>query len=319
MSGVIAMTGASGFVGGHLVSLLQQQADHLRVLVRDPARLRKIDDPAQKIEIVRGDLSQAGQLSELCRGADTLVHCAGLIAARSAAEFFAVNRDGTARLVDIAAKAGIRRVVLLSSLAAREPSLSAYAASKRAGEDALASLASHMSWAILRPPAVYGPGDRATLPLVQQLSRNTAFIPGRPDARISLIHVRDLAMAVAHAAADDQLNGVVCELHDGTSGGYGWRDLRAAASQGEGTGERSRCLFLPRPLLKAAAGVMELAAPVFGRTPMLTSGKVAELYHRDWVCRHDLLDDMSDWRPRIRFAQGFAETHAWYRQAGWLS
>lgn len=319
MSGLIAVTGASGFVGGHLLSQFREKGCALRILVRDPARLGFAAVAGAPLEMVRGDLEDAAALADLCRGADTLVHCAGLIAASSDDEFFAVNRDGTCRLVEAAREAGIRRVVLLSSLAAREPGLSAYGASKRAGEEELKARAGSMQWVILRPPAVYGPGDRATLPLVQQLSRDLAIIPGNPAARVSLIHVADLAAAIVHVARDESVAAEICELHDGTDGGYGWRDLRLAASGRDAGDKQLRCLFLPRPLMGAAAGIVQLAAPMLGRPPILTSGKVAELYHADWVCRHNLLETLTVWRPRIRFAQGFAETLAWYRREGWLS
>src|SRR5690606_35973786 len=127
-----------------------------RLLVRDPQRLAARVGTAP-VEIVNGSLAEPSSLHRLCDGADVLIHCAGLISARSEAAFAAVNVEGTKRLVETAALAGVPRLVHLSSLAAREPGLSPYAATKREGDEAVAATCpATMSWIVLRPPAVYG-------------------------------------------------------------------------------------------------------------------------------------------------------------------
>ena len=103
-------------------------------------------------------------LRRLVDGADAVVHCAGVVRGADQADFERVNVDGVARLVRSAAEQHPKpRFLLVSSLAAREPGLSQYAASKRKGEAALASESDGMPWAVIRPPAVYGPGDREIL------------------------------------------------------------------------------------------------------------------------------------------------------------
>ncbi|MGF7161725.1 nucleoside-diphosphate-sugar epimerase [Rhodoligotrophos appendicifer] len=309
MTATIAVTGGSGFVGSHLVARLSEGGHDLRLLMRGGKR-----PPPEDVHVVSGDLADRDALDELCAGAEILVHCAGLITARTAAEYDAVNSTATVLLVERARRAGVRRIILLSSLAAREPNLSSYGASKHRGEQALVGI-SEPRWVILRPPAVYGPGDRGTLPLVDQLRRRLSLIPGHHDARVSLIHVVDLVSAIDHLIADASIDGRIVELDDGRRGGYSWEDLKVAA-----TGEKSgRCLFIPRPLLSTATAGLGFWSGLTGAVPMLTPGKVAELYHRDWVCRNDLLDELTEWSPNVPFARGFSETLAWYRAEGWLS
>ena len=192
MSRLVAVTGATGFVGPHLVSALTRHGFKLRLLIRRWSPMPSL--PGVEAEIVLGYLGDEAALRRLVDGADTVVHAAGLIKARTPAEFLAVNRDGTARLSALAPEA---RFILLSSLAAREPQLSAYADSKRAAEQVVAGRTG--AWLVVRAPAVYGPGDRETLAYFRAAARGVAPRPRLDGARLALIHVEDLAETLARA------------------------------------------------------------------------------------------------------------------------
>ncbi len=307
----VALTGATGLVGGHLVDRLVENGLSVRILARTPEKVGRDD-----VDVVKGDLASPEALERLCAGADTVVHCAGRITAYSREQFDEINVAGTVAMVAAAKAAGTRRFVHVSSLAAREPTVSDYAASKRAGEVEVRKDDGGMPWIILRPPAVYGPGDRATLPLIKQLSQPIAFVPGSRSGRASLIHVRDLSAAIAHVVSEDTLAQGIYELDDGKRGGYSWRELSEAA--GKARGGKVRCIYLPKSMVKLA-GLVEVAiAKRRGRTPDVTPGKVSELYHPDWVCRHNLLQESSDWVPAVGLSEGLKETTTWYRQQGWL-
>jgi nucleoside-diphosphate-sugar epimerase len=302
----IAITGATGFAGRHAVSGLLARGHTLKALVRDPGQARF---PAG-VTVVKGDLGDAETLRQWLDGCDCAVHLAGVLAAVHERDYFRVNARGTVMLAEAAIRSGISRFVHVSSLAAREPQLSPYAASKRAGEDAVAKLAGKLNAIIIRPPAVYGPGDRGTLPLIKQLTAGIAVIPGNKEGRFSLVHARDLARFVADAVANEL--GGLHEIGDGKPGGYGWEDLAAIASAFRGRPVRPLFLpaFVPQTIAAAAAALARLT----GAPGMISSGKVRELYHRDWVSREGTLR-LAD---PIAFADGFAETVAWYREAGWL-
>jgi nucleoside-diphosphate-sugar epimerase len=311
MIGTVAITGATGFVGRRAARALSAAGLALRALARRPELLPESE--RDLLHPVRGDLLDDTALAKLVEGADAVVHCAGELA--DPRHFHSANVRGTELLARAAREAGLRRFVHVSSLAAREPGLSSYGESKHAGEEAMRAAFSGTGF-ILRPPAVYGPGDRATLPLIAQLTRSTAFLPGTPAQRFSLIHVDDLARAIAALVLAPDSAAAMYELDDGREDGYSWRDLAAIA--GEAQGRQVKVAHLPETVLSAAAFASEGWSRLSGARPALTRGKVAELHHRDWVCRHHLLQKTPLWQPAIGFAEGFAQTLAWYRGHGWL-
>ncbi len=306
MNRTIAITGATGFAGRHAVAALLAAGHRVKALVRNPATASL----PSEVEPVHGDIFASDALERLLDGADAVVHLAGVLAANHPHDYFRVNAHGTVALAEAASRAGTKRFVHISSLAARELALSPYAASKRAGEDAISALAGKLNAAIIRPPAVYGPGDRGTLPLIKELTRPVAAIPSPSDSRFSLIHGADLARIISRAVEGDETG--IHEVSDGKAGGYSWAELiRIAEAAG---GRRIRPVFLPAAVPFAVALAAEALARVTGKPGMVNRGKVRELYHRDWVSREGSLS-LPD---PITFAQGFAETVSWYRDAGWL-
>jgi nucleoside-diphosphate-sugar epimerase len=203
--------------------------------------------------------------------------------------------------------------LLLSSLAARESQLSPYAASKRAAEEVVASRSG--PWLTVRAPAVYGPGDRETLAYFKAVARGLAPRPKVPDARLSLIHVADLAEALA-LALDQPPPPSTYEIDDGREGGYSYRDMADAA--GRALGRRPLSLAVPRPVMAAIAEVNAIGHSLGGSVQILTPGKVSEIFHSDWTAHDRRLAAALGWRPRFDLATGFGETILWYRSKGWL-
>jgi nucleoside-diphosphate-sugar epimerase len=299
-----AVTGATGFVGPHLIAALARHGWKLRLLIRRWTPLPSL--PGVDAEIVWGDLSDEAALRRLVEGADAVVHAAGVIKARRAEDFQAINRDGTARLSSVAPNIPF---LLLSSLAAREPQLSPYAASKRAAEEVVARRAG--PWLTVRAPAVYGPGDRETLAYFRMAARGFALQPDRPDARLSLIHVEDLAEALALSLARP-LPSAVREIDDGRPGGYSHGDMAAAAEAG--LGRRVRSLRVPQGLIGTIAALNSLRRSA----QILTPAKVRELFHPDWVAHDRRLAAATGFAARYDLSEGFRHTIWWYRSCGWL-
>lgn len=297
MTASVAVTGAAGFVGQALVARLLAEGYDVRALVHK--RSLPLDHPA--LQVVAGALDDEPTIRRLIDGADVVVHVAGVVRGRDAKDFLPVNADGVERVAQMAAaQPAPPRVILISSLAARQPGLSHYAASKREGEARLAAVDA-LSGSVLRPPAIYGPGDRELLPLFDLMARGVVPLPGKAHARASLLHVDDLAQAVL-ALISRPASGVF-ELHDGRAGGYDWEEMAAIveAVAGRGRGWRVR---LPGPVLHGVAATNLFLARIFGYQPMLTPGKVRELRHPDWVGDNTALSRATGWQPRIPLSEG---------------
>jgi nucleoside-diphosphate-sugar epimerase len=308
VSRLVAITGATGFVGPHLVAALARRGWRIRLLVRRWSPLPSL--AGVEADMVLGDLLDEAALKRLVAGADTIVHAAGLIKARDPADFRTVNREGTALLSALAPEA---RVVLLSSLAAREPHLSPYAASKRAAEEVVAGRSG--PWLVVRAPAVYGPGDRETLAYVRAAACGLAPRPRLPAARLSLIHVADLAEAVALAAERPPAPSIY-EIDDGRQGGYSYADMAEAA--GLALGRRVRSLPIPRLVMTAIARLNAVGHSLGGSVQILTPGKVNEIFHSDWTIHDQRLAAAIGFQARYDLPKGFGDTVLWYRRCGWL-
>ncbi|RMD61318.1 MAG: NAD(P)-dependent oxidoreductase [Alphaproteobacteria bacterium] len=316
---LVALTGASGFVGGHIAQALVAAGWQVRVLMRRPPSGPPL--AALPVDVVSGSLADRGSLQRLVEGADAVVHVAGVVRARTRRAFFQVNADGVANLLAaVHATAGggaMPHFLLLSSLAARAPAVSAYAASKRAGEDMLRARAGPVPWTILRPPVIYGPRDRNTLAFFRIIAKGIAPLPAPDAARVSCLHASDLAAAVCTLlTAAEAMSGQICEIDDGCAGGYSWRTMIETAAAHLGV--RPRFVRIPAPLLNVVAAMAAGAGLVTGTAPILTPGKVREIRHLDWVCRDTRMQTHTAWRPRVPLDTGFARTVAWYRREKWL-
>ena len=306
---VVAVTGATGFLGRRLVKVLADQGWTVRVLAR-----RDIADPdwrAFEPQLVIGDLANLRSLAALCEGAQVVVHVAGLIKARSRAAFDKANVEG-ARQVALAAKAAGSRMILVSSLAARAPELSDYAGSKRGGEDAAREIIGG-DLTIVRPPAIYGPGDIETLRLFKMASES-AFLPVLdPKARMAWIHVDDAAARIADLVKMPRPG--LLSLSDDRPEGYGWVELMQTASKA--VGATPRLIRIPAWTIKALANLSKWASIASGKDSILTPGKARELLHGDWgLSSNDPIPDF----PAVRYPleARFAQSVRWYRSEGWL-
>jgi nucleoside-diphosphate-sugar epimerase len=299
----IGLTGATGFAGPFVLAELLAAGHKVNALVRRPREFEGA------VTSIRGSLDEASSLAPLVAGSDVVVHVAGAISSINENNYFRINYAGTKALYEAALAAGTRRFVFVSTLAARVPEVSAYAASKRAAEDFLQSRNDGMEIVILRPSAVYGPGDKATLPLIRALQSRVAILPGRAGGRFSLVHAGDLGKVIAAAAADKSTG--LFEVDDG-AGGYDWAALSAANTAI--TGRPSRLIFMPKPVALGGAFAIECLAALNGGAAMANRGKVHELYQPDWVVRGRVWPDQ-----KFRsLEQGLQETLQWYWQAGWL-
>lgn len=316
MGRLAAVTGATGFIGRHTLAALRRRGWEIRVLTRrHPADLLS---PYHRFELVLGDVHDEGALERLVDGAQAIIHLAGLVKALTPEDFYAVNETGTERLL----RAANRRnpgaaLVHVSSLAAREPQLSPYCGSKRRGEAQVETLAAGRPWTIVRPPAVYGPGDLELLPMFKAARLGLVPYPAIPGAALSMIHGADLGEAIAAAPDRRGDRQALFEVDDGTPGGYRWPDLLGAL--GGAVGTKPKGVRVPRWALAATALGNARLADLDRRARVLFPHKVAEIYFPDWVARGEKLSAVADWQPKFDIWTGFKDTVRAYREAHLLS
>ena len=299
----LAVTGGTGFVGSRLLEAAVAQGHSVRALTRRPMK------PRNNVEWVRGALDQPAALGELVAGSSAVIHVAGVISGRAAADFDRCNVDGTRAMLAAAKAAGVPRFVHVSSIAAREPKLSLYGASKAKSEDLVA--ASGLPFAIVRPPAVYGPGDKETLELFRMAKHGVVLLP--PEGRLSLVHADDLARLLLALAQPNAPSGLIVEPDDGRPGG--WSHKQFAAALGTAVGRRGISLSVPPGLLRLAAGADRL---VRGDRAKLTADRAAYFCHPDWVVDPSRAAPAGLWQAQIATGEGLAATAKWYREHGWL-
>lgn len=298
----LAVTGGTGFVGGHLLRMAAEAGYEVRALTRGWR------PPEEHVQWVEGALDRPESLRKLVSEADAVIHVAGLINGSRAA-FEAVNVAGTASLVDAARDAGVRRFVHVSSLAAREPDLSDYGWSKAKSERIVA--ASGLDWTIVRPPAVYGPGDRETLELFRMASRGFIALP--PKGRFSLIHVGDLCRLILALLVEPDALAETYEPDDGRANG--WEHRQFAQALGEALDRRTTSMSMPRPVLRGASLVDRILRRDRAK---LTADRVRYFCHPDWVAHVCHRPPSAMWQPAVSTADGLRETAEWYRAEGWL-
>lgn len=323
----VLITGATGFVGSHLVAALAGRGARARALVRRTSRTTQLERLG--VERIEGGLDDTAALQRAVEGVDVVFHLAALTAARSEAEYERTNLGGTERLLDAIAAAAERprRLVYLSSLAAVGPCragrpvgrddpcepLTAYGRSKLAGERACLAAGELIETVVLRPPAVYGPRDREMLRFFRLAARGLLPIPTGPDRPVQMVHVTDLAEAAIEAAAAPAARGI---YHVAEPRAYLWDEV--ADLFGQALGRRVRIVKVPAALVTAAAAMSELTARALGRTTVFNREKARELLAPGWLCETETLRREVGFVPKIELAAGLAQTAAWYSGEGWI-
>lgn len=301
---ILAVTGGTGFVGRRTIAIAVAAGHEVRALTRRP-------QPATPgVAWTQGALDTPAALARLVEGADAVLHIAGVVNAPDRAGFARGNVDGTRALIETAQAAGVDRFVHVSSLAAREPALSDYGWSKAESETLLAGAS--LDWTIVRPPAVYGPGDLEMLDTFRLAKAGVALTP--PAGRMSVIHVDDLGALLVALAPPGVLPGAIVEPDDGRDGGWRHADFFGGAV-GLSVGRRPVAIALPRPLLRLGARIDRLWR---GDAAKLTADRVRYISHPDWTVDPARRPPPALWVPRIDTEDGLAQTAAWYRAQGLL-
>ena len=298
------MTGATGFVGGATMRRAVEAGWHVRALTRraQPGR--------EGVTWIAGALDRTDSLAEMVAGADVVMHIAGVVNVPTRAAFEAGNATATANVVEAARDAGVTRFVHVSSLAAREPGISNYGWSKERAEAVVRD--SGLDWTIVRPPAVFGPGDTEMLDLFRMARRGIALVPS---GRMSAIYVEELARLLVALAADRGASiGQIYEPDDGRPTGWSHRGFARAVARAVGR-QRLTTLAAPALLLKAGGRLDRL---VRRDRAKLTPDRARYIAYPDWVATDGARPPAELWQPERGTDEALAETVRWYRNEGWI-
>jgi nucleoside-diphosphate-sugar epimerase len=304
MPTTVALTGASGFIGQAIAQRLCQAGLTVRGLVRPSRNIPGLSHP--HISLVHGSLDDSESLHELVAGCTSLIHCAGAIRGCRKEDFIPTNVQGVANVLKVCLdQPSPPRIIHLSSLAAREPSLSPYAWSKREGEHLIQKDSGTLKWVIIRPPAVYGPNDEALLPLFKLAKKGIALQLGPREGKFSLIHVQDLADVIIRSLETDTIHSTIFEVDDGFPSGYSWESVFRTINP-----HMKLHLSTPQSMLWLIGKTNEILSRMFGYAPLFTTGKVAELCHANWVCDSRKTSQQLGWTPQIPLEEGLRHLFA---------
>jgi nucleoside-diphosphate-sugar epimerase len=318
------VTGATGFVGSHLTEALRRRGDEVTALARSASKAAALAPLG--VRVVPGDLHDRAALQRAVEGQDLVYHVAGVVAARSEADFMVANRDGTRNLVEALEATGPGRLVLVSSMAAAGPTIkgrplrgdeaprpvTAYGRSKLAAEQAVTG--SRLTWTIVRPPMVYGPRDLEVLKVFRLARFGVAPVLGDGSQELSAIHGGDLAEAlIAAGTSTTTIGRAYYACHPEVFTG-----AEMARAVGRAMGKSPAVIRVPATIGRGVLMLTEAAARLAGQTTILTADKANEFFQPAWTGDPSPLTRDTGWQATRDLRTGLEETYRWYRTAGWL-
>jgi len=322
----VLVTGANGFIGSRICGILAASGYAVRIIKRSTSDLSLLKDIP--VEPMTGDITDPESLKAAVTGVDYIIHLAGLIKARSEAEFMRVNQQGVLNLLNAVKNnnLNLKKFVLVSSVAAAGPAggrprkesdppapLTAYGRSKLAGEQSAKPFFDLLPLIIIRPPAVYGPGDKAIFSLFEMAAKGIKPLLGGGKNKAQMIYVDDLARAIIMAMESERGNGQAFFIAEQKSNTVA--ELMDIMSHRV----NRRCLpiYIPRWLVMVCAFFSEKFSKLFGKAPLFSLDKARELM-ADWELDVSAARDILGFEAEVDFNAGAERAVNWYRREGWL-
>jgi len=316
---MLLVTGATGFIGNHLVEKLSASGVPVRALVRRIDR----DWPCPT---ARCDLATGQGLEEALDGVDTVIHLAGATKALAPDDYYVANVRAAANLARALAGRAVR-LVHVSSLAAAGPSadgtpvdedapphpVSHYGKSKLEGERAVREL--KPDTVVVRPPVVYGPGDTGVYRILKSISQGWFVQIGGGDRWFSAVYVHDLVDGLIRAAcAGTPAAGRTYFLaHPQTNS---WASLASAAARIMAV--KVHPVHVPLPVAYAVGYCAEIWSHMARRPSIISRDKIAEAQCPYWLCDSQRAAAELGWEAATPLEAGLAETLSWYKEARWI-
>jgi nucleoside-diphosphate-sugar epimerase len=326
---IIAITGATGFIGSHLADRMLEAGHEVRALVRRSSNLRWLE--GKDIRLVEGDIRDAASLEDFVRDADYIYHIAGVVKARDRQAYFEGNVQATENMLTAAEKyaPGLKRFLYVSSQTAAGPAASldrpvreedtpnpitTYGESKVAAEAAVRGMGDRLPWTIVRPPAMYGPRDTEIFIYFQTIARRLNSMIGFDEKRLNLLHSDDLVRGMVLAAEADHSVGetyfIASEQY------YSWPQVGKVTAEALGRGTIT--LRLPHTLVYGVAAVAQFVAALQEKPATLNLEKARDITQRYWICDVSKAKRDLGYRQEMDLETGIRTTADWYRAQGWL-
>ena len=323
----VLITGANGFIGSRLCRRFLDEGYDVIAGVRKTADLSLLD--GLKVTFRYGDITDPASLPRMVEDVDYIIHNAGVVKASSRETFFNVNEIGTRNVLEAVVKRGreIKKLVYISSVAVAGPShedrpviesdppnpITTYGESKAAGEKAAISYRDRLPIVSVRPPGVYGPGDKEMMALFSTVNYRLILKIGNVKRRLQLVHVDDLCRGLFLAATGKTESGAIYFIAERKA--YSIKQLMSILQKAGG--RRGIPVIIPSALFKLIAGASEMLFKLVGATPMLTREKTRELL-ASWEISTRRARDELGFESKIDLEQGAKETFDWYREHGWF-
>jgi len=330
MSERILITGASGFIGYHLIKAAQKAGLEVHAAVRATSKLSHLDSLAPKY-IYPDFRSKESLVKSLEEGQYAyIVHAAGATKAKDEREYNTINADYTKNLALAAKEANIplKKFVFLSSLAALGPSayqdhhlfkedrrpnpVTAYGKSKLLAEQYLKEI--ELPKAVLRPTAVYGPGEKDLFIVFKMLQDGLDAYIGNSPQRFSFVYVQDLVNATMLSLRSENKKDHTYNISDGNV----YNRYELADTFKDLIGKKTVRFHIPVGLVKVVANMLELMYLNSKKTPVLNKEKLNELTAPNWACSIEAAKKDLNYRPVYNLKTGLAASMPWYTENKWL-
>ncbi|GMT49554.1 MAG: NAD-dependent epimerase [bacterium] len=323
----VLVTGATGFVGSHLVERLIQRDYEVIVSLRRQSSSKWLDPLDIETRLV--DWKDSYSVNELVQGVDILVHCAGVTKALNYNEYHRGNVLPTSSLLREAKENGsLSRFIFVSSQAVAGPSndlipltedspchpLTDYGITKLKAEKQVLQYQDDFPVTLLRPCSIYGPRDHEFYPVFKLLKYHLSLLIGSGTMKVNMIHVHDFVESIVRVIEKKPPSGRTYFVTDGHV--YGWPDITQTA--GEVYKKKALTIKLPIVIPKTLGWINDKVSKLTKKPTLLNSQKVKEMLQDAWLCDSRLMREELDWIPSYTLLEGFRETLSWYQENKWL-
>jgi nucleoside-diphosphate-sugar epimerase len=326
----VLVTGATGFIGSHVVDTLQNANADIICIARPTSDLRWLKN--KDVTIINASLDNPESLKPAVEGVDMIIHVAGLTAARNDEEFLRGNRDSTRNLLELASKyaPNLQRFLHVSSQTVTGPSpsiiepvhedsplypITAYGRSKKAAEEVVREYSQRFPTTIVRPPAVYGERDTAILTFFQSVAKGVVPLIGFDEKKVSLIHGVDLARGIVESAFSPNTIGETYFISSEEF--YTWKQIAEITKNAFG---KSFVLPIrvPHATVMMLAGLSQIFGKFSSKPPVLNYEKGKDLIQPYWICSVEKAKRDFGWKQEISIEEGIKRTVEWYKEHKWI-